>query len=833
MKKNTPDIRHAIGRQREKNRRQAQPRPAAGQRPSITTLLTALAILLPAAWFCSCDEPLTREYTASEREAQALADSIHDGDELHRWLRSYERQGERRAALLVRQAYGKTLRNASQFEEAIAQHDSCISEAKALDDTVQLIVALNNQGTNLRRMGDNQRAADHHYAALDLCDAYSDKTSETSRKNTVRALNGLGNVLMSLGNNEAAEAMLRRALAGEKSLGSATGQAINLANLGSIKEKQGALDSARIYYNQSMEMNRETDNAVGIGLCYQYLGHLAEHEGDNAAAIDNFRRGYDAVKPTGDVWHWLEPCNALARQFLEQYQPDSARKYIEESLKAATTINSRAHIGEALALLSRLEELTGHPFDALQHLHASLELSDSLESEENEIHVQNLRVNYEASRRVREVQQAEEAAKQEKMVRHVTLWSAVIIAILLLVIITVMVRSMSLRKRAAVALQHANDQLTQAAEQRQRFYRNITHQLRTPLTVVTGMVNQLEKHISPDDHEGREELAATQRQSRELLELVSRLIKAAKDGVDVPLSDGTETPEEPTRKAGTATCQPGDAATHYRKVQRPNTSNITNGATVLIAEDNADVATLMQNIFQNNGYITTVAHDGQEALELLQGGDLPDLVISDIAMPRMDGLELIRRIRDDESMNHLPIIVVSARVEDNERLEGLDAGAEVYLAKPFIVDELLLRAQKLLEQRAVLRRKFSSQEDSDSYLAALEEEEKQFMTTINAVIDANIGEPTLSSNTLADHLCMSRSQLNRRVKNLTDQDTSHYIRARRLMHASHLLSTTRLSIGEVETRCGFDSPSYFSRAFKQAFDVSPSEFRKRLIEKQG
>ena len=818
-----------------------------GQKPSPTLFchIACLFVVLTCILFMdACNKDTTNKLNPAEREAQGLADSLRDRDELLRWMQSYERQGEKRASLIMRQVYGKSLRDASDFEGAITQHDSCLTLARELKDTVQIIKALNNQGTNMRRLGDNQSAADLHYAALELCDEFSDKTSDFCRKNRVRSLNGLGNVLQSLGNYEAAEEYLKQALEGEKTLGSETGQAINLANLGSIKKHYGDFDSAHIYYIRSMEMNRKAHNDVGIALCYHYLGEMEEQLGNTEKAIANFQQSYNIAKPTGDLWHWLESCDALAHAFLTNGQKDSASKYIRESMEAASKINSMEHLVIAYDMQARLEHLCGLDQQAVQDIYTSLAYKDSVQSEEDTQHMQNLRINYETKRRIREVSDAETRVEAEKTTKRIIIWSAAIILIVLCSAIVIQLRANRIRKHAAKTLEHANLQLLKASEERQQFYRNITHQLRTPLTVVIGMVKQLETHINEEDEQGRVELEATQRQSRELQELVNRLIKASKEGTDLALTDVRQMPIErpqPTPgKEGNKTGKEEDATVPkngvvgsenaVKRVENRNvtplTSKLTQGANVLIAEDNDDVATLIQNIFENNGYIARRASDGQEALEMLMNEDLPDLVISDIAMPRMDGLELIRHIREDETMNHLPIIVVSARVEDSERLEGLDAGAEVYLAKPFIVDELLLRAHKLLEQRAVLRRKFSSQEESQTLLNNLENEEKAFFTLVNETIDAHIADPGLTSSVLAEKIFMSRSQLNRRIKNLTGDDTSHYIRNRRMVLACKLLTTTTLPIGAIETQCGFDTVGYFSRTFRSIYNMSPTEYRK-------
>ena len=185
------------------------------------------------------------------------------------------------------------MRNHSHFDSAIEQHNICIGLAKELKDTIQLIIAFNNQGTNFRRIGDLKEAADHHYAALSLYDKTTSDTSYIARKNRVRTLNGLGNIMLSLGNTQVAEDMFRRALQGEKELHSSTGEAINFANIGAIKRRNGDIDSARIYYNRSMQKNRESNNLVGISICHYNLGELDEIDNNLGAARENYLKSYE------------------------------------------------------------------------------------------------------------------------------------------------------------------------------------------------------------------------------------------------------------------------------------------------------------------------------------------------------------------------------------------------------------------------------------------------------------------------------------------------------------------------------------------------------------
>ena len=235
---------------------------------------------------------------------------------------------------------------------------------------------------------------------------------------------------------------------------------------------------------------------------------------------------------------------------------------------------------------------------------------------------------------------------------------------------------------------------------------------------------------------------------------------------------------------------------------------------------------LVCNMLRDKGYEVSRAVDGQEALEMLRE-DLPDMLITDIAMPRMDGLELMRNVREDDTMCCLPIIVVSARVEDHERLEGISAGAEVYLAKPFINEELLLVVEKLLEQRRRLKRMFAESKSDVETSRQLPEADVEFFTDINELIDSNLTSGEVSTSFLAEKLLTSVSTLNRRLKNMSGLTATTYIRNRRILMAKRLLETTDHSMSEIEALCGFNTSGHFSRVFKTETGLSPMDYRQK------
>lgn len=774
------------------------------------SVIIAIAAIITA---CTGSGKMQWQTASDSANAKVIADTLWHPHKLDSLAQHYNAAKDIGSELLIRQKLGTVMRNRSDFEAAVKQHDRCIELATMHDDTLQLIIAYNNQGTNFRRIGDLQQASTHHYKALELCDKITGDTSFIARKNIVRTLNGLGNVMLSLGNDEVAEEMFRRALRGEQELRSATGQAINYANIGAIKERNGDVDSARIYYNLSMQKNIEANNKIGISLCFQNLGELDEAAGNYKAARENYLKSYEMGLKTKDVWHWLNPCTALAQLNIKEGNHKEALRYNSEALEAAKRIGAKGRLASLYAQQALLYEAKGQWREALESTHTAQAYSDSAAIEENRIHTQNLRVNYEINKRKEEVEKALAKAEYEKEIRNTILWGSC--GIILFAIIAIMAIVRAARQRRIT-----NEALKKIDRERQEFYRGITHQLRTPLTVVLGMTHELERFIPSDNALAQKEFDAVTRKSKELLALITEMIEYNRgEREKININEFPKNESAPATKDNTLTNNNlqiwGDKLHEY----------------VLLAEDDKDVALLITQMLKNEGYSYCWAQNGKEALEIIEQKH-PQLVITDIMMPQMDGIELIKALRGNEETNHIPIIVVSARTENNDRLAGLDAGAEVYLGKPFIPDELLMMVRKLIEQREMLKKKYSKQileaniDDYNGRINSIKKSDKEFIRQIDEYIHDNIMDCNLNAAMLAEHMIMSITTLNRRINSVTGTNTTNYIRQRRLARAKYLLKNSSMTMGEIQAVCGFESPSYFSRAFKAEFDVTPTEYRK-------
>ena len=253
-----------------------------------------------------------------------------------------------------------------------------------------------------------------------------------------------------------------------------------------------------------------------------------------------------------------------------------------------------------------------------------------------------------------------------------------------------------------------------------------------------------------------------------------------------------------------------------------------NRCRLLVIEDNRDIAAYIGSQFVDC-YAVSYATNGNEGLEKAQEL-VPDLIITDLMMPGMDGLEVCRKIRSNEITDHIPIIVVTAKITEEERIKGLKAGADAYLAKPFNAYELRTRVEKLLDGRRMLREKYArsmmeGKEDAN-------EPDKEDMHFLNKVSDAVYKQLSRNKDVevsfIASSVCMSSRQFYRKINAMTGYPPSSYILRLKIKRACYLLDgNTQMSFGEVAERTGFSDYSNFVRAFKNICGVTPTEYRKR------
>ena len=842
-----------------------------------------------------------------------------------------------RDSLATLRQQGKKERDASRYDEALRLHIRGLDMARAVGDSSEWIQALNNIATDYRRMGMLDVAQSYHYQALSLCDESSDTTYQM-RKNRVKALNGLGNIYLSIYSYDDADSVFRQALEGEHQLGSATGQAINYANLGSIYSARGDDEKALDYYRQSMFYNKKDSNLLGMALCHLYFGNIYERRQQYDLALREYEQSDRMMTDLKDLWHALEPRLALASVYSHTHEDAKALALLDRADATARQINSWEHIVEVHHLYFQLMQRQGRYHEALDHHLIATAYQDSILDNEKLDRIHNIGINIERTRQQEMVNMAQNELQTEKRIRQQSAWLFGLTVILLLAVISALLYVQRMRHRSM-------EMMREASRLREDFFTNITHEFRTPLTVILGLSRKIRENTEVPQSVS-DKASTIERQGNRLLTLVTQLLDISKvksvigepnwqhgnicaqvamlletyidyaanrgvtlkyhydkaiemdfvpdyvnkvmsnlvsnalkftpnggtisvnlyqrgDRLHIDVSDtghGISSDKlahifEPFYTTGdtgeakgtgiglaltqeiishlngtiTAESQVGKGTTFHivmpiqnRSADPVTETEIGNSGKpiIVVAEDNADVADLLCTQLEPF-YEVVAARDGVEALKRA-GEIIPDLVITDVMMPNMDGMALARAIRANDLTAHIPIIMVTARVTEQDRIEGIKAGADAYLVKPFNTEELLTRVAKLLEQRIMLRDKYAQTITqapvSDDAI------EDHFLARVEQVIVAHINKgEDITVTMVADDLNITARQLHRKVTGLINQSPAALIRITRINCAKTIMAAKpEMPLKSVALACGFTDYSHFAKVFRTVTGVSPT-----------
>lgn len=268
---------------------------------------------------------------------------------------------------------------------------------------------------------------------------------------------------------------------------------------------------------------------------------------------------------------------------------------------------------------------------------------------------------------------------------------------------------------------------------------------------------------------------------------------------------------------------PDTAQANDKPVEQP-TGHDRQSPKILVVDDNDEFRQFLVGELSDS-YNVLQASNGEDALKLVSQHDV-DLVISDVMMPGMDGLELCRRIKHDVSTSHIMVILLTARSADENKMEGLRSGTDDYLSKPFNMEMLQLRIAHLIELRNSRIKKFVEGTEVKVDEVAPNEVDRKFLRDAMSVVEKNMLNDDYSVEAFCSDLFMSRSTCYRKLQSLTGQKPSEFIRTIRLKHAAKLIKGSKYTVSEVSDMCGFSSVSYFSRSFKEMFGANPTEYQK-------
>lgn len=371
-----------------------------------------------------------------------------------------------------------------------------------------------------------------------------------------------------------------------------------------------------------------------------------------------------------------------------------------------------------------------------------------------------------------------------------------------------------------------NQRIKEMADYRLKFFTNISHQLKTPITLITGPLFELEKS-SGIRGKDREMLEMTMRNVSILERLVNDILGYKEQDERQPMPDFIDTEE---------TVTPDDCIRQHKIEQIvENDSTGKNLPSVLVVDDNADVRKYLRMILSER-YHVMEATDGKSGLTLALE-NVPDIVVSDVMMPVMDGLEFCKRLKTDTATCHIPVILLTARNLNSQRIEGYENGADAYITKPFNGELLKSRMDNLLRSRSRLKDLFGqpymTAADSVTRPATTPEaseitsRDKEFLDNLRTAIQENMSNPKLRVEDLSDKVGLSRVQMYRKIKAITGLSTVELLRTARLERSKVLLLTTDKTIAQVAFAVGFSTPSYFTTCFKQEYDMYPTDYRER------
>ncbi len=503
------------------------------QKQKYNTPVEAIILCFAIAFFsANCNRPENRqqEQQKSEKELGDFLYLTRSEDSLQLMLKQFIDEKNDFAAMLCYKRLGLFFRENSRFTEAIHNHREGLTLALKLKDTIEITQAHNNLGTDFRRIGAQEKASEHHYKALEYAEVYSQaNVPGHGMKNRVVALNGIGNINLSLGYLDEAEKYFRAALEDEIKLNSFVGQAINYANLGAIFEKRQQWDSAYIYYSRSLEQNRMAESDMGIGLCLIYIGQLHEKKNNYQQAKIEYERAYNLMNKISDKWHWLEACISIARINLLENNISEFDHYIRLAEKTANQIESPEHLAGIYLLKHEYDTKRADYRQALLHYKLFSKMQDSVYGIQKTNRLMDVRVNYEQNKiavRLESIEAENRARQEEKQLILYISWVALLVGLIMTALLFYAYRQRS----------RSNEILKQLDAVRSNFYTNITHEFKTPLAVIQGFNNILQEKTNLSEKEKTTYRNAINRQCDNLLNLVNQLldISKLKSGKDNP-----------------------------------------------------------------------------------------------------------------------------------------------------------------------------------------------------------------------------------------------------------------------------------------------------------
>lgn len=361
----------------------------------------------------------------------------------------------------------------------------------------------------------------------------------------------------------------------------------------------------------------------------------------------------------------------------------------------------------------------------------------------------------------------------------------------------------------------------------------VSQELLTPITLIISPLQQMAAESLTDDMRARVQMVL--RNAQMLLHQVNMLpvgIKSDMVPISVPTLDSVPASVADENAGsivgGEASLGIDDSNAAQVSLQRDaatkgNARNGNNRFTLLMVDDSPDMCRFVRDYFRGE-YNVLTAGDGEQALECLQDNDDIDLVVSDVAMPKMDGLELCKHIKTDLRWSHIPVILLTGRHGEQLEVEGLRLGADDYITKPFNVQMLRLRIKKFIEKRNNRQRQFRENDDVAASEITITSVDEQFLQQAIRICEDHMDDTEFSVEALGRELSLSRTYLYKKLVNITGKGPAEFIRTIRMKRGKQYLEQSSWPIADIAAKLGYASPKRFTENFKAEYGMSPSEY---------
>lgn len=421
---------------------------------------------------------------------------------------------------------------------------------------------------------------------------------------------------------------------------------------------------------------------------------------------------------------------------------------------------------------------------------------------------------------------------------HVSVWALLFVALFMGVCLYVLYRLVVRReekKRDALVAHLERERQKERDEVKRQTLAGVSQTLLSPVTLIISPLQQLLGESAAEGVRGQVQLVL--RNAQMLLHQVNMLPLQAPAPNYQTLTPELS-PRVPSGDAKTSASQGGatsmsvddhnaaEVASKQGEHTEEGESAENHRFTMLMVDDSSDMCRFVRDYFRGD-YKVLTAGNGEQALQCLQENDGVDLVVSDVSMPKMDGLELCKRIKTDLRWSHIPVILLTGRTGHELEVEGLKLGADDYITKPFNVEMLRLRVKKFIENRENRQRQFREKMDVAPSEITITSVDEQFIQQAIKICEDHISDTEFSVEVLGHELSLSRTYLYKKLINITGKGPAEFIRTIRMKRGKQYLEKTSMQITEIAAALGYNNPKRFTENFKIEYGMSPSEYTRK------